>query len=1102
MKGGCSGRWAAVLAWVLGFAVLGGVAGEASAQSGGRCLRAEVPPTPPDQGAVLWSPPDSQNPTAPNAIVLAYSPNFSQTLTLDATNPCIKVLKNLQAIAIAPGKPLLALCHNITPRGDEPSIVPWGAVNVTPSDPRPLDFTSCWAYYPDATEQKIELGVTDPAYVAVGWGSSCRQCDLSGQQVVLGEAMALSPMSQVDFSGADLRGATVSGFLGHLAGFDFSGADLSRATFVPGTHLGDSVFDGATLDGTDFRGATIGGETGACTRMADANLLSASFAVETWVLGCSGPLFRGSQIPLGLVRDLVLFGGKVGFKDALTGAQIVASLTDWRSLVDADLSGVNLAGASFLGVPIDLTGARFDGATLTQTDFRLARLAGATFENVKAAGASFTAADLSADGTRPGASFAGPNTNLQGANFVNANLSGDGTHPGASFQGGDLTGAVFTGARGVGTNFNGVRARNAIFSRVHFYGNGEAFDSATDLQGADFSGAVLAADASLSGGFDFTGAPLGNARFDGTVCVACNFTNATLTGANFTGAYLPGVVLAGATLTGASFAQAWLYCGNTANDWCTRVPGRTPSTWAWLLALGSGEAYGPVPFQTTSLTGVSLATVTACPDGNPGSTAPTGCRGRLLPSPGGGPPIPAPCSPSAGGACPTLTSTLFDASTVGGPLAVVSTAPPTWNTLLSGPPWNPLLGEAYYASFDDGTIRFVGEGPAAIIAGTPGTRCPTATAPCGDGGPATSALLGTPSGLAVGLDGSLYIADSGLLRVRRIDPSGVITTIAGTGARCSAPPCGDLGPATGAALSAANGIWVDTNGVLLIADGAGGVRRVNMEGLIATHAPGSSTGDVQAVTAIPTETAGSMIYASTRSPDALIRIDATTGAVTRVVGTGTSGYNGNTDNTDPLFPTLLPGTQVQINRPIGLSADLEGNVVFADSGNHLIRAYVPSSGHVIDDLAGVVAGGTTPQGGFNDDGHWAHETQLSGPRGVTATRSALLVVADTGNHRVRQVGPGPVGVEAGRRPAVVVSCLPLLWLCKRHPVTPGTAAAPHTGALTIGHGGTMFATGSRLNAHRGLIQFLVTELRPLVPGKYRLTGEWGKGPRELTIWLR
>jgi len=1018
MKGACSGRWATALAWVLGVALLGGVAAEAPAQSGSQCLRAEVPPAPPAQGAVLWAPPDSQNPTAPNAIVLAYSQDFSQPLVLYSKDPafppdpmhCIKVLKNLQAITIAPGKALMALCHNTLPTGDEVVIVPWGAVNVAMSDPRPLDFTSCWADHPDASVQKIQLGVTDPAYVAVGWVSSCRQCDLSGLHLTLtDDPFVPSPMSQVDFSGADLRGATLSG---NGAGYDFSRADLSGATFAPGTSLENAVFDGATLDGTDFRGATIGGKTGTCTRMADANLLSASFAVDTWVFGCSGALFRGSQVPLGLVRDLVLFGGKVDFKDALTGAQIVASLADWRSLAGADLSGVNLSGAGFLGVPVDLTGARFDGATLSQTDFGLARLAGATFKNVKAASASFTGADLSADGTRPGASFAGPETNLQGANFVNANLSGDGTHAGASFQGADLTGAVFTGARGVGTNFNGVRARNAVFSRVHLYGNGEAFDSATDLQNADFSGAVLAADASLSGGFDFTNALLRNARFDGAICVACNFTNATLTQASFTGAYLPGVILAGATLTGASFDQAWLYCGNTANDWCARVAGRSPSTWAWPLALGSGEAYGPVPFQATSLTGVSLATVTACPDGNAGSTPPTGCRGRLLPNPSEAPAIPAPCSASAGGACPTRTSTLLDASTVGEPLAIVPTAPPTWNTLLSG--------EGYYVSFDDGTIRFV-DGPATIIAGTPGTRCPAATAPCGDGGPATSALLGTPSGLAVGLDGSLYIADSGLLRVRRINPSGVITTIAGTGARCGDPPCGDFGPATAASLAAANGIWVDTHGVLLIADGAGGVRRVAVDGLIATHAPGSSTGDVQAVTALPSDTAGGMIYASTRSPDALIRIDPTTGAVTRVVGTGTPGYNGNTD---PLFGTLLLGTQVQVNRPIGLSADLEGNVVFADSGNHLIRAYVPSTGHVIDDLAGVVAGGTTPQGGFNDDGHWADETKLSGPRGVAATRSALLAVADTGNRRIRQVGPGPVrNFEGGRRPDVAA-----LWV--------------------------------------------------------------------------
>jgi uncharacterized protein YjbI with pentapeptide repeats len=654
-----------------------------------------------------------------------------------------------------------------------------------------------------------------------------------------------------------------------------------------------------------------------------------------------------------------------------------------------------LAGLNFLGEPLDLTGTRFDGATLTGTNLALARLAGATFENVNAAGASFRDADLSGNGTPPGASFAGPQTNLRGANFVNANISG------ASFVGADLTGAVFTGARGRDTDFNGVVARSAVFSGAHLYGNGGAFDNATDLENVDFTGAVLAADPGESGGFDFTGANLTGARFDGAVCVACNLAEATLNQASFTGAYLPGAVLSGATLSGTTFDRVWFYCGGLANDGCTSVPSAPPQ-WAWPLVLGSGEAYGPVPFNATDFTGVSLADVTACPDGKPGSTPPVGCQGHLLPDPSAAPPIPAPCSASAHGACPTATTTIVDASTFGDPWAIVPTAPPSWNTLLSG--------EGYYAAFDDGTIRQAGYGTATIIAGTPGQHCPTATAACGDGGPATAALLGTPNGLAVGLDGSVYVADPVLLRVRRIDPSGVITTVAGTGVSCTATApgsCGDGGPAIAATLAGANGVWVDTHGVLLIADDTRGLRRVGTEGKLTTLASG--IGSVQAVTT----DADGVIYATTNSPDAMVQIDPVSGTATTVVGTGTSGYNGNTDTNG----FLLPGTQVQVNQPIGLSVDLEGNILFADTGNALIRAYVPSSTHVIDHLAGVVNASGLPQGGFNGDGLWAMNTELLGPRGVTATRSALLIVADSGNHRIRQLGPGPVSASvAGLSP--------------------------------------------------------------------------------------
>jgi hypothetical protein len=157
-----------------------------------------------------------------------------------------------------------------------------------------------------------------------------------------------------------------------------------------------------------------------------------------------------------------------------------------------------------------------------------------------------------------------------------------------------------------------------------------------------------------------------------------------------------------------------------------------------------------------------------------------------------------------------------------------------------------------------------------------------------------------------------------------------------------------------------------------------------------------------------------MIYASTRGPDSIIQIDPATGTATQVVGTGTSGYNGNSDS----FGNLLPGIQVQVNQPVGLSVDLDGNIVFADAGNALIRAYVPSTTYVIDDLAGVVVNGL-PQPGFNGDGNWATDTQLKDPTGVTATPGALLVVADSGNQRIRQVGPGPMSTSVGSRRAQV-----------------------------------------------------------------------------------
>jgi len=81
-------------------------------------------------------------------------------------------------------------------------------------------------------------------------------------------------------------------------------------------------------------------------------------------------------------------------------------------------------------------------------------------------------------------------------------------------------------------------------------------------------------------------------------------------------------------------------------------------------------------------------------------------------------------------------------------------------------------------------------------------------------------------------------------------------------------------------------------------------------------------------------------------------------------------------------------------------------VVFADQGNDLIRAYIPKSGRVIN-LAGKVSVDGRPQKGFDGDGHFADQTVFSAPAAVTTTRDGRIVVADTGNYRVRELTPSP-----------------------------------------------------------------------------------------------
>jgi uncharacterized protein YjbI with pentapeptide repeats len=841
-------------------------------------------------------------------------------------------------------------------------------------------------------------------------------------------------------------------------GCDFAGG---RVTFSP---LDSSnIVTAFDFSGANFRGATLNGAA------PGYDFSGADFRGSTFTAGLNldGATFARALLPMPLFQQLR------GTNVDLSGARVVASAADRSVFAGANLGGVNLPGIQFLGEGLDLTGTKFTGATLTGVSFALARLAGADLSNASGAGASFHGADLSS------AVLGGPQANWQGADFTNAIVSG------ASFAGANLGDADFTGALGVGTDFSLVTAPTVRFPGAHLFG-GLNFADAKDLTNIDFAGAVLVGSVGEDTRFRLK-TLLSGARFDGAVCVNCDLDGATLDGATFVGTYLPGVILSKATnLTNASFARAWLYCGGPTNPKCSQVPRSQPPLWNWTLALGSGEEQSPVPFPAIDLSEADFNAVTACPDGN--EPAGSSCQGHLLPdsSEGPPPPIPAPCSAAARGSCPTTTFTLFE-SDPAKPLAIVPATPPTWNTT--------LLTQGYYVAFSDGTVRLVSGGVATIVAGTPGMTCSGAASPCGDGGPAVAALLGRPTGLTVDLDGSLYIADpSPVLRVRAINPSGIITTVAGTGLQCPAIPCSEGVPATSAALYAANGVWVDPHGVLLIADGVAGVRRVATDGTITTLPGTAVTYNVVSVVG----SAAGPVYAATRSADLIIRIDPSTGGVTPVVGTGVSGYNGNKN---PFNNSPLSGTQVQVNQPLGLAVDLDGNVLFADSANHLIRAFVPSQNQVIDDLAGQIVNGI-PQGGFNGDGHWATDTQLNVPLGVAATRSALIVIADTENMRVRQAGPRPANTLGEGPPEVVIACRSgQTWSCRRLATPPGPAVTETSGAVTISQNGMVFATGRSFLPVPGRLRLQVTEHRPLVPGRYDLIIVQGGQPQTQTIWI-
>ena len=290
----------------------------------------------------------------------------------------------------------------------------------------------------------------------------------------------------------------------------------------------------------------------------------------------------------------------------------------------------------------------------------------------------------------------------------------------------------------------------------------------------------------------------------------------------------------------------------------------------------------------------------------------------------------------------------------------------------------------YIADGDNNRIRKVNSsGNISTVAGT-GTAGFS-----GDGGAATSAQLDNPYVVALDGAGNLYIADGGNHRIRKVNSAGVISTVAGSGAQGFG---GDGGAATAALLNFPIDVAPDALGNLYIAEWVNNrIRKVDSGGNITTVA---GREQLNRPTDVAPDGAGNLYIADTDN-HRIHKVDSA-GVISTVAGSGTAGFSGDSS----------AATAAQLNTPADVAPDGAGNLYIADAGNHRIRK-VDSAG-----VISTVAGSGTA--GFSGDGGAATAAQLNIPAGVAPDGAGNLYIADTDNHRIRKVdSAGVISTVAG-----------------------------------------------------------------------------------------
>jgi uncharacterized protein (TIGR03437 family) len=260
----------------------------------------------------------------------------------------------------------------------------------------------------------------------------------------------------------------------------------------------------------------------------------------------------------------------------------------------------------------------------------------------------------------------------------------------------------------------------------------------------------------------------------------------------------------------------------------------------------------------------------------------------------------------------------------------------------------------------------------------------------GDGGPATEAGMFDVAGVAVDAAGNVFIADMDNYRIRKVDTTGKISTVAGNGTYGFT---GDNVQATQTALASPAAVAVDTAGNFYIGDIFNHrVRKVNPQGMITTFAGTGTAGNngdgglaTQARIDIPEglafDRAGNLYIADSAS-NVVRKVDGS-GKISTFAGTGQGGFTGDNGQ----------ARQARLSSPRGVVADSTANIYIADAGNDRIRR-VDSNG-VIMTIAG------NGQTGFNGDGISATQASLFEPTGLAADPYGAIYFTDSYNDRVR-----------------------------------------------------------------------------------------------------